>query len=149
MTRRSNARAVPVHSRQRPFAPLRIADDWRSSRCTVDSLANVAKDTGANMVILDLQNYHSSRRRSNVRAVRPSMAPAASRQIFQIMVCMLCMLEGHSRHNIAQQFRDGRRNEGARTLKTHESIWYQYLKELNAIRTTIKFVCLSASYMSA
>jgi hypothetical protein len=32
---------------------------------------------------------------------------------------------------------DGRK-EGVHRLKTHECYWYQYLKELNAIRTSFK-----------
>jgi hypothetical protein len=99
----------------------------RSSRCTVWLLWQ--QDTRANMVILNLQNYHSSRRRSNVRAVRSSRAPPAarsSRQIFQCMLCMLSILQGHSRHNIIVM------EEGVHLLKTHQGPSVKYLKELNA-----------------
>jgi hypothetical protein len=70
----------------------------RSSRCTVWLMWH--QDTGVNMVILNLQNFHSSRRRSNVRAVRSSSAPAARSSPRQIILCMLCMLQGYSLHNI-------------------------------------------------
>jgi hypothetical protein len=87
----------------------------RSSRCTVWLLWQ--QDTGANVVLLDLQHYQSSRRRPNVRAVRSSRAPptarsSRSRQIFQCMLCMLCMLLGHSPYIIVTSAK--------------------YLKELNA-----------------
>jgi hypothetical protein len=50
---------------------------------------------------------------------------------FPMLLCMLCMLQGHSRHNIIV-------TEGVHLLKTHQGPSVKYLKELNARGTDCK-----------
>jgi hypothetical protein len=40
----------------------------------------------------------------------------------------------HVHNNFVMEEGRRKKEEGAHTLNTHQCIWYQYLKELNAIR---------------